>query len=92
MQVRKLKRILKDTEAQIIQVEKHVFKYLNEKFELTESFTVSWSIGSLTTYEFETEEEVKRKFAKSKLFVQSCPDGDNLTVRAFIWRPRPWLK
>lgn len=91
MQVRKLKRILKETKAEIVVVKKPIFRYLTKSFELTEGFADPWAVGSLRTFTFDTEEEIAKRFRRSKLFVKSCSDGDKLTVKAFEWREKPWL-
>jgi len=89
MQLRKLKRILKETNCEIIKLDKVVFRYCNGTFALNENYDIPWSIGSLRTFQFKTEAEVKKRFKKSKLFVKSCPDDDNgLTVTAFEWRQK----
>lgn len=93
MQIRKLKRILEDTEASIVSVSTPVFMYLANEFTLVESVTPGFAVGSLRVFRFDSEDEVKKRFARSKLFVKSCKDEEGkLVVRAFEWREKPWLK
>jgi hypothetical protein len=93
VKVKRLREVLEGTEAEIVEISSPVFLYNPDEFEITDERNGKFAVGSLRVYEFDEEEQVKKRFRKSKLFVKSCNNkNDKKIIRAFEWREKPWLK